>query len=101
MQGHAKERGARVEKATKTICRENPVNPEEKWIRLQEIGLSQILAIPVALMLGVMFQLNSMLLGIIPLVLLSSGYACLKFGHDKRREIHDQENDTGSLKEQP
>jgi len=83
-----------VGKTTKTICGENPVNPEERWIRLQEIGLSQILAIPVALMLGVMLQLNSVLLGIITLALLSSGYVCLMFGHDKRREIHDQDNDT-------
>ena len=67
------------------------MNSEEKWIRLQEIGLSQILAIPVALMLSVMFQLNSIMLGIIILVLIASGYVCLKLGHDKRREIHDQE----------
>jgi len=79
-----------VGKATKGIAREKLVNPEEKWIRLQEVGLSQILAVPVALMLGIMFHLSSMVLSMIIPILLVSGYLCLKLGHDKRREIQDK-----------
>ena len=83
-----------MEKATKKIGRAEPINPEERWIRLQEIGLSQILAFPVALILGVMFQLSSALLILITLALMIGGYCCFKWGHDKRREIQEQKEIT-------
>jgi len=36
----------------------NPVGPEAKFMRLQEVGLSHILACPVAMMLAAMFGLE-------------------------------------------
>lgn len=78
-----------MEKATKKFSRAKPVNPEERWIRFQEIGLAQFFAIPVALMLGVMFlRFNFMMLVLISLVLAASGYCFFMRGHEKRKEIH-------------
>lgn len=67
--------------------REKQLNPEERWIRLQEVGLSQILAIPVALMVGLMLGFSHHSLGMIALGLLLSGYVCLVIGHTQRQEL--------------
>ena len=72
--------------------RENQLKPEDKWIRLQEVGLSQILAIPVALMVGLMLEFNFHLLGLIALALLLSGYICFVIGHVQRQELREKED---------
>jgi hypothetical protein len=87
-------------------------DPERKWIRLQEIGLVQFLAIPISILIvglivgwtikgpatypiGMGLFLGSLALGI-------SGAFCFKTGYDKRVELRDlegDENDTKTIKE--
>ena len=73
--------------------RENQVNPEEKWIRLQEVGLSQILTIPIALVAGETFRFNFIIIAVISIALCWSGVICFMLGRDKRRGTQDQEKD--------
>lgn len=69
------------------------MNAEHKWIRLQEIGLVQFLALPIAILIGVMLK-NGILLGMLVLALLSGGYCCFRIGYEKRLEIQEQEETT-------
>lgn len=74
---------------------------EHRWIRLQEIGLSQLLAIPIMVLIiayatgfvirGVdtAFYTNLILLGSFGLA--TSGYVCLRIGHERRVELRNQE----------
>ena len=71
-----------------------PLDPEAKFKRCQEAGLSFFLAIPVALMLAAMFGLErwyghiSVLLGIIGAVFFS-------FGLIGRQELAEKEKEDG------
>ena len=69
-----------------------PVNPETRWIRLQEIGLAQFLALPFVPLLDYVIEINTFNV-LIFLALGTSGYCCLRYGYDKRRELKDQEDD--------
>ena len=71
--------------------RENQVNPGEKWIRLQEVGLSQILTIPIALVAGETFRLNFIIIAAISIALCWSGVICFMLGRDKRRVLQERE----------
>jgi hypothetical protein len=65
-------------------------DPERGWKRLQEIGLVQIISIPFAILFG--WEINLGNLGVMTtLVLAWSGYCCLRYGYDKRKEIWEQE----------
>ena len=78
-------------------------DPERKWIRLQEIGLCQLLAIPLMIMSVVVISGGWTLTGpraayivnvitMVSLLLVSSGGACFKIGYDKRVELRDKED---------
>lgn len=79
-----------------------PVNPEARWIRLQEVGLSLLLAIPASLLItavivgwtvrghAAMLTLNWFVFS--ALILGMAGVTCLKYGHEKRVELRDQED---------
>ena len=79
----------------------NTVNPEARWIRLQEIGIVLLLAIPGSL-LALTLITGGTIVGdkapmVISLFILGSlglgtaGVMCLKYGLDRRREIVDKE----------
>ena len=72
--------------------RENQVNPGERWIRLQEVGLSQILTIPIALVAGETFRLNFIIIVAISIALCWSGLLCFMLGRDKRRALREKED---------
>ena len=78
-------------------------DPERKWIRLQEIGLCQFLAIPVMIMVIAVVSDGFIITGhraaffvnfiiIMSLFLVSIGGACFMTGYDKRCELRDQED---------
>ena len=75
-------------KGTQGINTHPTVNPEGKWIKVQEVGLAQLLAIPVAIvllaLLGI-FTLASICLTVFALA--TSGYCCLRYGDEKRQEL--------------
>lgn len=78
-------------KAVARICQDIVMNPERKFIRLQEIGLAHFLAWPVAMMIAVMLGLNTFAqLGIISILLCTSGMVFLSLGDIGRRELADQ-----------
>jgi len=52
------DRNRGVAEATQAKGSSNPIDPEAKFMRLQEVGLSHILAAPVAMMLAGMFGLE-------------------------------------------
>ena len=81
--------------------KEKAPNPEARWIRLQEIGLILLLAVP-AFLAGFIFIkgdtmwgfeaqsfLNFYSLGAV--VVGIAGLVCLQYGKDKRRELQDKE----------
>jgi len=71
----------------------NQVDPEATGKRLQEAGLSMVLAIPVALVAVETFGLNS-IIGVQASILLAyAGIAFLMLGHEKRREIRENNKD--------
>ena len=79
-----------------------PTDPERKWIRLQEIGLAQFLAIPIVILVvgiltgwtvkGPAAPFTANILIVVTLFLVSSGGICFKTGYDKRVELRDQED---------
>lgn len=81
---------------------DRPVNPEAKWIRLQEIGIVLLLAIPGSLLVitlaigGTVEGVSgARLLNVFLLVALGlsmAGVTCIKYGYDQRRELHNKEN---------
>lgn len=69
------------------------MNTEAKWIRLQEIGLAQFLALPLAILLAALIGLYSFASAcLIILCLGASGYCCLRIGHEKRVELQNKED---------
>lgn len=80
-------------------------DPERKWIRLQEIGLAQFLAIPIVILVvgiltgwtvkGPSAPWTANFLIMVTLFLVSSGGICFKTGYDKRCELRDQEDKGG------
>ncbi len=69
---------------------QDKLNPEAKFMRLQEVGLSMILAIPVAIAAGETFFINDALIVQICVLLFYIGFACFVLGHEKRKEIRKQ-----------
>ena len=80
-----------------------PADPERKWIRLQEIGLCQFLAIPLMIVVIAVVSGGLIITGpraaffgnfiiMMSLFLVSSGGICFKTGYDKRVELRDQED---------
>jgi hypothetical protein len=80
---------------------EKAANPEDRWIRLQEVGLILLLSIP-AFLVGWVFItgdtmwgfdgqqfLNFYVLG--GLVVGIAGIVCLQYGQTKRRELQGKE----------
>jgi len=63
------------------------IDPEAKYKRLQEIGLSMVLAIPFALVAGETFGLVRALIAQICILLFYCGFAFFVLGHEKRQEI--------------
>ena len=74
---------------TQRESRKHQVNPERKYIRLQEIGLSFWLSIPVAMMLAAMFALNT-IIGQIAVLLFIVGCIFFSFGSVGREELKEQ-----------
>jgi len=72
--------------------RENQLKPEDKWIRLQEVGLSQLLAIPIAIVAGETFRFNFIIVVAISVALCWSGLICFMLGRDKRRALREKED---------
>jgi len=80
---------------------DRPVDPEARWIRLQEIGIVLLLAIPGSLLVltvvtggiivGDKAPLAMSLLILGTLGLGTGGVMCLKYGYDRRREIVDKD----------
>lgn len=68
------------------------MKPEDKWVRLQEVGLSQLLAIPVAIVAGETFNLSFKAIVVISIALCWSGLVCFLLGRDKRRELREQKD---------
>lgn len=64
----------------------NTVNPERKYIRLQVVGMSFWLSIPVAMMLAIMFGLDS-ITGQISALLFVVGCVFFSFGLVGRQEL--------------
>lgn len=67
------------------------VNPERRYIRLQEIGMSCWLSWPVALMLADMYDLHRFM-GIITVLLLYIGVVIFAIGHYGRQELRARED---------
>jgi len=75
---------------------------ERKWIRLQEIGLLQLLAIPVVILVIVLVKgftitgpsaaFTTNLIILTTFLLATSGYICLKIGDEERVKLRDKEN---------
>lgn len=75
---------------------------ERRWIRLQEIGLVQLLAIPVVIIVialikgftitGPTAAFTTNLIILTAFFLSTSGFICLKIGHEKRVELTDKED---------
>lgn len=75
-------------KSVEGIHQNIPVNPERKWLRIQEVGLAQFLAMPFAmLLLGITGLATFGSICLTLLVLGTSGYCCFRLGHEKRQEI--------------
>ena len=70
----------------------NSVDPEAKFKRLQEIGLSMVLAIPVALVAGETFGIVRVIIIQVCILLFYGGEACFVIGHDKRQEIRNEKD---------
>ena len=71
----------------------NKVDPEATGKRLQEVGLSMVLAIPVALVAVETFGLKSVV-GVQASILLAyGGIAFLMMGHETRRKIWENNKD--------
>jgi len=80
---------------------ERPQESERRWIRLQEVGLSLLLAIPVSLIVLVLLfegttgdpvaptAINIWI--VLALVFGTAGAMLVKHGQDKRREIVNKE----------
>jgi hypothetical protein len=82
-----------VEKAMATGDAENRATIEErKWVRVMQIGMALLLAVPYGFWLGYALK-NPILVLIIPLFLAIGGYLCLQMGHEKRVELRDQEKE--------
>jgi len=84
-------RGNRQEATTNRADKQ--VDPERKWIRLMELGLSLILAVPGAVCAGYLLK-GPILIAIMPLVLGMTGYCCLGIGHDERVKLKNQRDNT-------
>jgi len=67
------------------------MNTERKWIRLQEIGLALLLAVPWAVYAAYLLG-NPTLTVMIPLAIGISGYCCLRWGDEERVKLRDQED---------
>lgn len=78
-----------------------PTNEEHKWIRLQEVGITLFLMVPVSILIvGLVFgftirgpasiNIGNVLVMLI-LALISVGYCCLRYGDEKRQELKDKE----------
>ena len=68
------------------------VNPEAKYMRLQEIGLSMILAVPVALAAGETFGIVRASIIKVCVLLFYIGFALFVLGHEKRVELRNKED---------
>lgn len=76
--------------------RKHPVNPERKYIRLQTVGMSFVLAWPVAMMLAAMYSLEFWIPHI-SVLLIIIGTAFFSTGHIGRQELKEQrEREAGS-----
>ena len=84
-----------METAQRKSCKHS-VNPERKYIRLQEIGLSHILAGPVAILVAAMFGFDFWIPHI-SVLLTMVGVAFFSAGHIGRQELKKQkERETNS-----
>lgn len=72
-----------METTERESCKHS-VNPERKYIRLQEVGLSFVLASPVAAILASMFDLDVLVPGILTLLIMI-GIAFFSAGHIGRK----------------
>jgi len=66
------------------------MNAERKWMRLQELGLALLLAVPWAFFAAYLL-FNSTLIVMIPFALAISGYCCFRWGYEERVKLRDQE----------
>ena len=71
--------------------RKDKVNPERRYIRLQEIGMACWLSWPVALMLMDMYDLHR-LMAVVSVLLLYIGVIIFAIGHVGRQEFRAREN---------
>ena len=88
-----------------------PVNPEARWIRVQELGLSLLLAIPASLLIitlivgsttfGRAATLITTWIVMSTLILGTAGVICLKYGHEKRVELRDRGRKTDGAGREP
>ena len=68
------------------------MNAEAKWIRLQEIGLAEFLALPFAILLAALIGLYSFAnVCLILLFLGASGYCCFRYGQERRDKLRNKE----------
>jgi len=67
------------------------MNAERRWIRLQEVGLSLLLAVPWAVYAAYLLG-NPILIVLIPFAILLSGYCCFRWGYEKRVELRDKDS---------
>jgi hypothetical protein len=81
---------------TQRESHKHPVNPERRYIRLQEIGLSHFFAWPVAIMVAAMFGFDfwvphiSVLLITLSVVFFSAGHV----GRQKLKEQRERETNS-------
>ena len=80
-------------KSTEGIRKNTTINHERKYIRMQEIGLAQLLVLPFVPFLASLIGLQT---GgfLIFIALAITGYCCLAYGDEKRRELKHHKNET-------
>ena len=69
--------------------RKHPVNPERKYIRLQEIGMAHWLTWPVAMMLADMYHVQH-IIPIMSVLLIYIGVVIFAIGYVGRQKLREQ-----------
>lgn len=62
------------------------VEPEQKWIRLQKVGLTLFFIMPFAIIFAALTR-DAVLVSLVFLGFLAGGNVCLRYGKHKREEI--------------
>lgn len=75
--------------AAQRESRKHQIDPERKYIRLQEIGLAQLLSLPFIPLLSMVTGLENLSV-LVFIAFLISGCMCLQLGHERREELAKQ-----------